>query len=107
MTALIEVHDEARLEALMSAVDFRAPHRRLLGINNRDLAGQKTDVSTTGRLTRRLSSKPLLVSESGIQTRAHVQRVASDGANAILVGEALLRCPDPGLKIQELLGMPH
>ena len=104
MAALIEVHGPERLEAVMAAVDFDPAHRRLLGINNRDLAAQVTDVATTGRLTARLESKPLLISESGIGTRADVERVVADGADAILVGEALLRHDDPTDKIRELLG---
>ncbi len=105
MTALIEVHCPERLDTLMRVVDFAPPRRRLLGINNRDLKAQQTDIATTGNLTAKLESKPLLVSESGIKTRADVELVAGNGADAILVGETLLRADSPSRKIHELLGI--
>ena len=104
MTALIEVHGPQRLDDLMAVVDFDPARRRLLGINNRDLTVQRTDLATTGRLAERLTARPLLVSESGIKTRTDVKQVVRDGADAILVGESLLRARDPGAKIRELLG---
>ncbi len=104
MTALIEVHDADLLSDLTDAVDFGSPERRLLGINNRDLSVQRTDITTTARLAAALTDKPLLVSESGIKTRADVEQAARAGAKAILVGETLLRAGDMAAKIQELLG---
>ncbi len=103
MTALIEVHDAARLDGVLSAVSFAPPARRLLGINNRDLTTQKTDLGTTARLAARLPCRPLLVSESGLHSRADVERVVQAGANAVLVGESLLRAADPAAKIRELI----
>ncbi len=110
MTALIEVHDPDRLEPLLASVDFEADHRRLLGINNRDLTIQQTDVGHSERMIQALGLRddlmgPLLVSESGIQTRADVDRLARLGVSAILVGEAMLRCDDPGQKACQLLGI--
>lgn len=118
MTALIEVHAASLLDELVRAIDFDPSHRRLLGINNRDLTIQRTDVGTTARLAARLTGKPLtgesrhagikrrpvLVSESGIKTRADVEQVVAAGASAILVGETLLRADDVVGKIAELLG---
>ena len=105
MTALIEVHQPVLLAALLQTVDFDPQWRRLLGFNNRDLAAQQTDIALTGRLADMLTDRPVIVSESGIKTRADVRRVVADGAAAILVGETLLRADDIGGKIGELLGV--
>ena len=106
MTALIEVHDRDRFDRLTETIDFGPDRRRLLGINNRDLTVQQTDLSTTERLAAALTDKPLLVSESGIKTRADVERVVAAGADAILVGEALLRADDAQEAIRKLLPVP-
>jgi indole-3-glycerol phosphate synthase len=77
-------------------------------VNNRNLKTFKVDLATTERLAARLGSAPhntprLLVAESGIHTRADVDRLARCGANAILVGESLMRHADIGAKVYELL----
>jgi indole-3-glycerol phosphate synthase len=95
--ALVEVHDEAELEA---AGELGAG---LIGINNRDLTTFQTNLATTERLAPRAPAGARIVSESGIATRADVRRVATAGAHAILVGEALSRSGDPAGKIRELL----
>jgi indole-3-glycerol phosphate synthase len=107
LAALVEVHDEAELDrALNSGAD-------LIGVNNRNLKTFKVDLATTERLAARMSSRntqhaprntaPLLVAESGIHTRADVERLARCGAHAILVGESLMRHADIGAKVHELL----
>ena len=79
-------------------------------MNNRDLRNFKTDLATTERLATKLFSSrvtrhpPLLVAESGIHTRADVQRLAKCGVQAILVGESLMRAGDITGKVRELLG---
>ncbi len=103
MTSLIEVHEAATLEALQAAVGFPNDKRSLLGINNRDLKVQRTDLDTTLRLARAVGPGTLLVAESGIKTHADVERLAAAGAHAILVGESLMRAPDIGQAIRELL----
>jgi len=98
MTALVEVHDEPELErALASGV-------RVLGVNNRDLRTFETTVETTLRLLEQVPPSVLLVSESGIHEPEQVQRLGGVGVDAILVGEALLRAPDPGTKARTLSG---
>jgi indole-3-glycerol phosphate synthase len=102
LAALIEVHDEAELDRA------RAVGARLIGINNRDLKTFKVDLATTERLAARLgtgapSALPLLVAESGIHTRADVERLRASGAAAILVGESLIRHANIRDKIAELL----
>ncbi|HUU85554.1 MAG TPA: indole-3-glycerol phosphate synthase TrpC [Phycisphaerae bacterium] len=106
MTALIEVHQQDLLAAVVRVVDLAPRWRRLLGFNNRDLTVQRTDIATTGRLAAGLTTRPVIVSESGIKTRADVERLVADGADAILVGETLLRSNDIVAKARELLGNP-
>ncbi|MHB8333020.1 MAG: hypothetical protein ACYDEA_12630, partial [Candidatus Dormibacteria bacterium] len=67
----------------------------LIGINNRDLDRLTTDIHTTQRLARMAPPGALLISESGIRTRAEVELVGSWGVSAVLVGESLMRAPDP------------
>ena len=112
LAVLVEVHDEAELERAMKI----AP--ALIGVNNRDLKTFKVDLATTERLAARLKSSAgvppaldrrdacptLLVAESGIHTRADVERLKKCGAGAILVGESLLRGGDIQSKIRELIG---
>jgi indole-3-glycerol phosphate synthase len=94
---LVEVHNEAELErALNIDADF-------IGINNRDLTTFNTDLSTTERLLPLIPSQCTIVSESGIQTPADVQRVLHAGANAVLVGESLMRASDPKKLLHDLL----
>jgi indole-3-glycerol phosphate synthase len=76
----------------------------VLGINNRDLSVQRTDIATTTRLAQRLPIGSALVAESGISTRSDVEIVRLAGACAILVGESLLRAPDIAGAIHELIG---
>lgn len=104
--ALVEVHDEPELDR---ALAIGAP---LIGVNNRDLKTFKVSLGTTERIAARLrgaANAPedvLLVSESGIHTRADVQHVARCGAEAVLVGESLVRHGIPKIagKVEELLG---
>ena len=102
LAALVEVHNEAELERAL-AIDAR-----LIGVNNRDLANFTVDLGTTERLAKRLAasggSEKVLVAESGIHTRADVERLEACGAGAILVGTALMRQPDIAAKAVELLG---
>ena len=104
LAALVEVHDEAELTR---AVKIDAT---LIGVNNRDLKTFKVDLATTERIATRLLSSPvtrhpsLLVAESGIHTRADVQRLKKCGAHAILVGESLMRGGNIRQKIRELIG---
>ncbi|MSU37382.1 MAG: indole-3-glycerol phosphate synthase TrpC [Pedosphaera sp.] len=100
LTALVEVHDEEELDR---AVRCGA---RLLGINNRNLKTFAVDLGTTERLAKRLPDRGdyLLVAESGIDTRADVERVRRAGARAILVGESLMKAESVTAKATELVG---
>jgi indole-3-glycerol phosphate synthase len=103
MDALVEVHTEAELETALAA------EARIIGVNNRDLNSFVTDLATTERFAARIkgedgSGRRILVSESGIRTAADVERVGACGADAVLVGEALVREHDVALKVRELSG---
>ena len=99
MAALVEFHDAANLDrVLASGAD-------LIGINNRDLNSFHTDLEHTLRLRDQIPPEVVLVSESGIRTRADVKRLEAAGISAILVGESLMRAPDIGLAVETLLGI--
>ena len=98
MTPLVELHDP---ENLSRVLDLGAT---LVGINNRDLKSMTTDLDTVLRLRDDVPDDVLLVAESGIKTRADVARLEAAGIAAMLVGESLLKTPDPGKAAAALLG---
>lgn len=102
LAALVEVHDEEELQrALVTGATF-------IGVNNRDLKVFKVDLGTTERLAKQipgLKTERLMVAESGIHKRADVVRLEQCGAQAILVGESLMREKDLKAKAAELLGV--
>lgn len=104
LTCLIEVHDMEHLIRVRDRV-VGFPHKgySLIGINNRDLRTFKTDLGTTLRLAELVENRDVLVSESGINTKADVQRLAAAGVRAILVGESLMRSDDIASKVRDLL----
>ncbi len=107
MTCLIEVHDMENLMRVRDQV-IGFPHKSysLLGINNRDLRTFKTDLGTSTRMAELVEDKSVLVSESGINTFADIQRLAAAGVSAVLVGESLMRSEDIGAKVRELFNLP-
>lgn len=98
MDALAEVHDEAELER---AIELPS---RLIGVNNRNLNTFVTALETTERLAPLIPPGKTLVSESGIFTRADLQRLARAGAAAFLVGESLMRQSNVEAAVRRLLG---
>ena len=98
MTPLVELHDE---ENLPRVLDLGAT---LVGINNRNLRTMTTDLDHVLRLRELVPADVVLVAESGIKTRADVERLEAAGIGAMLVGESLLRQPDPGQAAARLLG---
>jgi indole-3-glycerol phosphate synthase len=99
MAALVELYDP---ENLQRAFDAGAT---LIGVNNRDLRSFETDLEHTLRLRNRVPDQCVLVSESGIRSRADVERLEAAGVDAILVGETLMASPDIGAAVDALLGM--
>jgi indole-3-glycerol phosphate synthase len=104
LAVLVEVHDEEELERALKIFPT------LIGVNNRNLKTFKVDLATTEQLAAKLFSSlvtrhsSLLVAESGIHTRADVNRLKKCGAGAILVGESLVKQGDIGAKVRELIG---
>ena len=98
LQALVEVHIAKELEQALN-LGFK-----LIGINNRNLQTFRVDLKTTERLMPLIPEEIVVVSESGITNRKEVEALHSLGVDAILVGETLIKSPDPELKIKELLG---
>lgn len=97
LDVLVEVHDLAEMER---ALELDAD---LIGINNRNLKTFKVDLATTEDLAQEAPDEVLLVSESGIKTPADALRVLEAGANAVLIGESLMRAQNPSRAIEEYL----
>jgi indole-3-glycerol phosphate synthase len=95
--ALVEVHDE---EELGRAIGSGA---RLIGVNNRDLRDFRVDLGTSERLGALMPDGVIRVAESGIRTRADVDRLRAAGFNAFLVGESLLRQDDRAAAVRALV----
>ncbi|HZN85286.1 MAG TPA: indole-3-glycerol phosphate synthase TrpC [Burkholderiales bacterium] len=96
MAVLVEVHDAAELDA---ALALDTP---LVGINNRNLRSFETRLETTLELGVRVPAPRLVIAESGIGTRADVERLRNAGVRAFLVGEAFMRAKDPGNALAKL-----
>jgi indole-3-glycerol phosphate synthase len=101
MTALVEVHDAPELERAL------ASGARVVGVNNRDLTTFRTALAHTFDLLPRVPADVTVVSESGIRSPADVDSLGGEGVHAVLVGEALLRQPDPGEAARTLVGRPR
>jgi indole-3-glycerol phosphate synthase len=99
LDVLVEVHDDEELQrALAIGSD-------LIGVNNRDLRTFVVDLSTTERIAARIADPNIvLVAESGISTVEDVARLERAGATGFLVGESLMRQPDPGEALKTLRG---
>ena len=95
--ALVEVHNAGELKRALKI----GP--RIIGVNNRDLRTFEVDLEMTARLRSLVPAEVTLVAESGVHTRDDVARLAAVGADAMLVGEALVRADEVGQKIQELI----
>ena len=98
MDVLVEVHDR---EELQRAARIKS---ELIGINNRNLKTLSVDLSITEELAPYAPPGRLLVAESGLNSRADIDRMAAVGARCILVGESLMRQPDVAEAVRRLLG---
>lgn len=98
MDALVEVHDRA---GLIRAVEAGAG---IIGINNRNLKTFQVSLAMTLELAGDVPQEVFLVSESGISSREDLLTLEAAGVRAVLIGESLVRAPDPRGKLKELLG---
>jgi len=97
LAALVEVHDEAEVKTAVRA------GARIIGVNHRDLNTFDVDLTLTERLRPHVPDGVLLVAESGIHGPADARRMREAGADAVLVGELLMRSADPGATIKALV----
>jgi indole-3-glycerol phosphate synthase len=100
LDTLVEAHDAAELER---GIALRA---RVLGVNARDLSTFSIDRKAQLELVARIPADRIVIAESGIATRAQGAAAELAGADAVLVGSTLMRAPDPGAKLAELLSRP-
>lgn len=98
MQCLVELYEPANLERVLRL------DPRLVGVNNRNLKTMTTDLQHCITLREKIPAEILMVGESGIHSRADVERLQTAGIHAILVGETLMKSPEIGAKVDELLG---
>ena len=96
LSALVEAHDEAEVELAQRA------GARIIGVNNRNLKDFSVDAKNSLSLRQRIPEGVLFVSESGVQSVEDVRRLREAGADAVLVGEALMRASDKKKKLTKL-----
>jgi indole-3-glycerol phosphate synthase len=96
MAVLVEVHDEPELHRALKL------KTALLGINNRNLRTFEVSLDTTMGMLPTVPADKLLITESGILSRADVERMRAAQVHAFLVGEAFMRAPDPGAALADL-----
>jgi indole-3-glycerol phosphate synthase len=99
LDCLVEVHTEDELDMVLNT------SASIIGINNRDLRTFRTDIQTTARLMRIVPKDRVVVSESGISSKEDVGFLRKSGVHAMLVGEALMRSDDIGLRIKQLISL--
>ncbi len=104
LSVLLEVHQADTLLRVRSLIGFPEKRYSVLGINNRDLTTMTVDINTTSRLKDMLDDDALVVAESGIKTRADVEKLIGVGVRAVLIGQTLCENPDIAAKFTELFG---
>lgn len=97
IAALVEVHTEQELDRALEA------GARILGVNNRNLQTLGVDIATSFRLRAKIPAGRVAVSESGIKTAADLRRLSEAGFDAVLIGEQLMKAPDPARELAALL----
>ena len=98
LVPLVEFYDPANLPRVLAA------GAELIGVNNRDLRTFQTDLGHTIRQRAEIPDRCVVVGESGIHSRADVERLESAGVDAMLVGQSLMASPDVGAAVDRLLG---
>ena len=99
LSALVEAHDENEVRMALNA------GARIVGVNNRNLKDFSVDTDNSRRLKRLIPRDVLFVSESGVRSAEDVDKLYEIGADAVLVGETLMRAPDKKTKLDELRGV--
>ena len=100
LSALVEAHDETEVRIALDA------GARIVGVNNRNLKDFTVDPDNSRRLRALIPSDVLFVAESGVKTAEDVRVLQELGADAVLVGETLMRAADRRAKLRELRGTP-
>ncbi|HCB90899.1 MAG TPA: indole-3-glycerol phosphate synthase TrpC [Ruminococcaceae bacterium] len=98
LASLMEAHNEEELEKVLAA------GAEIVGINNRDLRTFRVDIGTFTRLAKLVPRRCILVSESGVKSRGDMETAARSGADAVLIGETLMRSGNPSATLRELRG---
>lgn len=98
MSALVEAHDEAEVQMAISS------GARIIGVNNRNLKDFSVDTENSRRLRSLIPEAVLFVSESGVESAEDVEKLREIGADAVLIGETLMRAGDKKEKLSELRG---
>lgn len=98
LSALVEAHDKDEVRTALSV------GAGIIGVNNRDLRSFTVDINNSARLRKLVPPEILFVSESGIKTAADIEALRSNGTNAVLIGETLMRSPDKKAALDELRG---
>jgi len=106
LTVLLEVHSADVLMQTRSMVNFPKAGYSILGINNRNLTTMQVDINNTARLKDMLEENTPVVTESGIKTRADVEKLINIGVAAVLIGQTLCQQPDIEQKFKELFSEP-
>ena len=98
LSALVETHDEGEIDMALEA------GARIIGVNNRNLRDFSVDTENSRRLREQIPAEVLFVSESGVRTAADAAALREIGADAVLVGEAMMRAKDKRAMLAELRG---
>lgn len=106
MTTLLEVHHIDSLWRVLNHVGFPHAGYSLLGVNNRNLETMQTDIRHVMRIAELVEppTQRVMVAESGVRSPADLARLREHGVHIVLVGESLMREPDPGEALKTLLG---
>lgn len=99
LSALVEVHDESEIKTALNA------GARLIGVNNRNLKDFSVDTDNSHRLRQLIPKDVLFISESGVSSAEDVSKLREIGADAVLIGETLMRATDKKSKLHELRGI--
>lgn len=99
LSALVEAHDEQEIHMALQA------GARIIGVNNRNLKDFSVDTQNSQRLRSIIPESVIFVSESGVTGPDDIQKLRQAGANAVLIGETMMRAPDKKQKLSELRGL--